>query len=131
MCKLIDSETYGVGCECLCFVSGDGGNDVSMIQAANVGLGIVGKVSSSEEGIASLYNQLPLTSTPSLNPLFPYLVSLLYHSRKVNRHLWRQISPSLNSNTSVDFLSGMDETGTTCNTDAQWIPPHMQYNSVS
>lgn len=26
-------------------VPGDGGNDVSMIQAANVGLGIVGKVS--------------------------------------------------------------------------------------
>ena len=34
-------------CEWVCmFVpAGDGGNDVSMIQAANVGLGIVGKVS--------------------------------------------------------------------------------------
>ena len=29
----------------LSVASGDGGNDVSMIQAANVGLGIVGKVS--------------------------------------------------------------------------------------
>ena len=29
----------------LTHISGDGGNDVSMIQAANVGLGIVGKVS--------------------------------------------------------------------------------------
>lgn len=29
-----------------CFVcTGDGGNDVSMIQAANAGIGIVGKVS--------------------------------------------------------------------------------------
>lgn len=27
------------------FLVGDGGNDVSMIQAANVGVGIVGKVS--------------------------------------------------------------------------------------
>ena len=28
----------------LCRFQGDGGNDVSMIQAANVGIGIVGKV---------------------------------------------------------------------------------------
>lgn len=28
-----------------CISTGDGGNDVSMIQAANVGIGIVGKVS--------------------------------------------------------------------------------------
>ena len=28
------------------YLLGDGGNDVSMIQAANVGVGIVGKVSS-------------------------------------------------------------------------------------
>ena len=34
--------------QAVCFLSptpGDGGNDVSMIQAANVGIGIVGKVS--------------------------------------------------------------------------------------
>ena len=28
----------------MCVLTGDGGNDVSMIQAANVGVGIIGKV---------------------------------------------------------------------------------------
>jgi len=39
----------------LCVITGDGGNDVSMIQAANVGVGIIGKVCIGLEGICSVY----------------------------------------------------------------------------
>ena len=67
-----------------------------MIQAANVGLGIVGKVRD-DKG-----------STYTVD-----VTVILNHCRKGNRLLWQQISPSLNSDTSADSLSGTAGTGMT------------------
>ena len=80
---------------------------MSMIQAANVGLGIVGKVRG-DKG-----------STYTVD-----VTVILNHCRKGNRLLWQQISPSLNSDTSADSLSGTAGTGMTY--PLHYLLPHSQ-----
>ena len=68
-------ELVRVASGCRCCAIGDGGNDVSMIQAADVGIGIVGK-----EGMqASLASDFSITQ-------FSHVVRLLqWHGRNAYR----------------------------------------------
>ena len=57
MCYILCSIINLIIVKCWLFISiGDGGNDVSMIQAADVGVGLEGKVRVIENHITSLIN---------------------------------------------------------------------------